>query len=66
MRKQARATSSLKTKKCLLNPIWISYLIGRQLVKLKFISLVNLILNKEEVTELIQGDFNTKKIEVFF
>lgn len=41
---------------------WISYLIGRQLVKLKFISLVNLILNKEEVTELIQGDFNTNRL----
>ena len=41
---------------------WISYQIGRQLVKLKFISLVNLILNKEVVTELIQGDFNSKRI----
>ncbi|MDG1394440.1 MAG: lipid-A-disaccharide synthase [Flavobacteriaceae bacterium] len=41
---------------------WISYLIGRQLVKLKFISLVNLILNKEEVTELIQGDFNKNRL----
>jgi lipid-A-disaccharide synthase len=41
---------------------WISYQIGRQLVKLKFISLVNLILNKEVVTELIQGDFNTERI----
>ena len=41
---------------------WISYLIGRQLVKLKFISLVNLILNNEEVTELIQGDFNTNRL----
>ena len=41
---------------------WISYQIGRQLVKLKFISLVNLILNKEVVTELIQGDFNSDRI----
>jgi len=41
---------------------WISYQIGRQLVKLKFISLVNLILDKEVVTELIQGDFNTERI----
>ena len=41
---------------------WISYQIGRQLVKLKFISLVNLILNKEVVTELIQGDFNSERI----
>ena len=41
---------------------WISYQIGRQLIKLKFISLVNLILNKEVVTELIQGDFNSERI----
>ena len=41
---------------------WISYQIGRQLVKLKFISLVNLILNKEVVPELIQGDFNSDRI----
>ena len=42
---------------------WISYLIGKQLVKLKFISLVNLILNNEEVSELIQGDFNTNRLK---
>jgi len=41
---------------------WISYQIGRQLIKLKFISLVNLILDKEVVTELIQGDFNSERI----
>jgi len=41
---------------------WISYQIGRQVVKLKFISLVNLILNKEEVPELIQGEFNTNQL----
>ena len=41
---------------------WISYQIGKQLVKLKFISLVNLILNKAVVSELIQGDFNTQRI----
>lgn len=42
---------------------WLSYQIGKRLVKLDFISLVNLILNKEAVTELIQGDFNTKKLK---
>ena len=41
---------------------WISYQIGKQLVKLKFISLVNLILNKAVVTELIQGEFNAKRL----
>lgn len=42
---------------------WISYQIGKQLVKLKFISLVNLIMDKEVVTELIQDDFNEKRLE---
>jgi len=41
---------------------WISYQIGKRLVKLKFISLVNLILNKEVVTELIQGEFNSERL----
>ncbi len=37
---------------------WISYQIGKMLVDLKFISLVNLIMGKEVVKELIQNDFN--------
>ncbi len=42
----------------------ISYQIGKRLVKnIKYISLVNLILDKEAVTELIQGDFNEKRLE---
>jgi lipid-A-disaccharide synthase len=41
---------------------WVSYEIGKRLVKLKFISLVNLILDKEVVTELIQNGFNTKRL----
>ena len=41
----------------------ISYQIGKRLVNLKYISLVNLILDKEVVTELIQHDFNGKKLE---
>jgi len=40
----------------------ISVAIARQVVKLKYISLVNLILDKEVVTELIQGDFNTLRL----
>lgn len=35
---------------------WISYQIGKRLIKLKFISLVNLIMDREVVKELIQGD----------
>lgn len=42
---------------------WLSYQIGKRLVKLDYISLVNLILNKKVVTELIQDDFNTKRLK---
>ena len=42
---------------------YISYQIGRRLVNLKYISLVNLILDREVVTELIQHDFNKVKLE---
>lgn len=41
----------------------ISYQIGKWLVTLKYISLVNLIMDKEVVTELIQYDFNEKNLE---
>jgi len=41
----------------------ISYEIGKRLVNLKYISLVNLILDKEVVTELIQHDFNEQMLE---
>lgn len=40
----------------------LSYLIAKMLVKLKFISLVNLIMNKEVVKELIHFDVTPKKI----
>lgn len=40
----------------------ISITIARLLVKIKFISLVNLIVNKKIVTELIQEDCNKEKI----
>ena len=45
---------------------WISYQIAKKLIKVKYISLVNLILNKEAVKELIQSDLNeiNLKIEV--
>lgn len=42
---------------------WMSYQIGKRVVNLDYISLVNLILNKEAVTELIQHDFNTKRLK---
>ena len=42
---------------------WLSYQIGKRLVDLKFISLVNLIMNKEVVKELIQNNFNKHSLE---
>ncbi len=42
---------------------FVSYHIARQLVDVKFISLVNLIMNKEIVKELIQTKFNRKSLK---
>ena len=41
----------------------ISYLIARQLVKVKYISLVNLIMDRLLVREMIQDDFNFKDLK---
>ncbi len=41
----------------------VSYQIAKRIVTLKFISLVNLIMDREVVTELIQGDLNTKRLK---
>lgn len=38
----------------------VSYQIAKMVIKVKFISLVNLILNREVVKELIQGDFTAE------
>lgn len=41
----------------------VSYQIAKRIVTLKFISLVNLVMDKEVVTELIQNDFNKKRLK---
>ncbi len=41
----------------------ISYEIAKRVISLKYISLVNLILDKEVVTELIQTEFNKKRLK---
>ncbi|APY10212.1 lipid-A-disaccharide synthase [Seonamhaeicola sp. S2-3] len=41
----------------------ISYHIAKRIITLKFISLVNLVMDKEVVTELIQHDFNKRKLK---
>lgn len=43
---------------------YISYLIAKQIITLKFISLVNLIMDREVVKELIQNEFNAKQLKV--
>jgi lipid-A-disaccharide synthase len=42
---------------------WISYQIGKRVVNLDYISLVNLIMDKEVVKELIQNDFNKNNLK---
>ncbi|OPZ99689.1 MAG: Lipid-A-disaccharide synthase [Bacteroidetes bacterium ADurb.Bin408] len=44
------------------NAGYLSYVIAKNLVKLKYISLVNLIMDKKVVTELIQSDFNANRL----
>src|SRR5690606_21553110 len=41
----------------------ISYEIAKRIIKLKYISLVNLIMDREVVKELIQADFNKKNLK---
>ena len=42
---------------------WASYQIAKRIITLKYISLVNLIMDQEVVAELIQEDCNTKRIK---
>ncbi len=43
---------------------WLSYQIAKQLITLDYISLVNLIMDKEVVKELIQNELNTQNLKV--
>jgi lipid-A-disaccharide synthase len=42
---------------------WLSYQIAKRIITLDYISLVNLIMKKEVVKELIQGSLNTKNLQ---
>ncbi len=42
---------------------WLSYQIAKRIITLKYISLVNLIVDKPLVTELIQGDLISKRLQ---
>ena len=43
---------------------WISYQIAKRIITLKYISLVNLIMDKEVVKELIQDELHTENLKV--
>lgn len=43
---------------------YVSYQIAKRVIDVKYISLVNLIMDQEIVKELIQGDFNTQNLKV--
>ncbi|MDO5104890.1 lipid-A-disaccharide synthase [Capnocytophaga sp.] len=43
---------------------WLSYQIAKRIINLKYISLVNLIMDKPVVTELIQNELNTKNLKI--
>ena len=43
---------------------WLSYQIAKRIVTLKYISLVNLIMDKEVVTELIQENLNSNSLKI--
>ncbi|PKB43194.1 lipid-A-disaccharide synthase [Cellulophaga sp. RHA19] len=43
---------------------WLSYYIAKKIITLKYISLVNLIMDKEVIKELIQDDLNTKSLTI--
>ena len=42
---------------------WVSYQIAKRIITLKYISLVNLIMDREVVKELIQDEFNTQNLK---
>lgn len=42
---------------------WLSYQIGKRIITLQYISLVNLIMNKAVVTELIQNECNSQNLK---
>lgn len=43
---------------------WVSYQIAKRIITLKYISLVNLIMDQEVVKELIQDDFNSRQLKI--
>lgn len=43
---------------------WISYQIAKRIITLKYISLVNLIMDREVVKELIQNELTTKNLKI--
>jgi lipid-A-disaccharide synthase len=44
---------------------WLFYTLAKMVIKIKYISLVNIILDKPAVPELIQNEFNSKNIQTW-
>ena len=42
---------------------WLTYILAKNLIRIKFLSLVNILLDKLVVKELIQADFNKRNIK---
>ena len=42
---------------------WVTYLIAKNLIQIEYLSLVNILLNKEAVKELIQTEFNKENLK---
>ena len=42
---------------------WLTYFLAKNLIKIKYLSLVNILLDKLAIKELIQGELNSKRIK---
>jgi len=47
---------------CCMRANWITYVLVKQVIKVDYLSLVNLILERPAITELIQAELNTKQL----
>jgi lipid-A-disaccharide synthase len=43
---------------------WLTYIIGKSLIKIEYLSLVNILLNKPAVKELIQAALNKENLKI--
>ena len=43
---------------------WLTYILARALIRINYLSLVNILLDKEVVKELVQGELNNENIKM--